>query len=100
MNARIACAATIVAAATVLTGCSREVDVSVTGAMSVTGATGLYRFCDGPVLIYFTKISGSADEYDWYWPGGCRKDAASGRWVFDDRPPTGVVPPGDDAGEN
>lgn len=80
--------------------CSREVDISATGASSVPGASGLHRFCDGPVLIYFTKISGANDEYDWYWPGGCEFNPKVGAWVFANKPPTGAVPNGDSTGDS
>lgn len=83
------------ALAVMLAGCGREVDIGATGAVAVPGAVGLHRFCDGPVLIYFTKIAGQADEYDWYWPGGCEWSAASGAWVFGNKPPVGLPPNGD-----
>ena len=85
----------LAAAALVVSACGREVDIAATGAVSVPGAVGLHRFCDGPVLIYFTKISGQADEYDWYWPGGCEWNAAAGVWVFGNKPPVGLIPNGD-----
>jgi hypothetical protein len=81
------------------TGCSaRNVDINATGAQPVQGAQNLYRFCDGPVTIYFTKQAGADDEYDWYWPGGCVKNG-NGQWVFASTV-SAVPPPGDSTDNN
>lgn len=42
-----------------LTGCSRE--FTPTGAVAVEGFDGLFRSCDGPVLIYYSSRAGSSD---------------------------------------
>jgi hypothetical protein len=75
-----------------LVACStKSVDIGQTRAEMVPGTSNLYRFCDGPTLIYFSKRdSGSDDEYEWFYPGGCTPN-----------PPTSGVPNGDstDRGE-
>lgn len=93
---RITLIASLVTATLALTSCAaRDIDVQSTGAQPVQGASNLYRFCDGPVAIYFTKIQGSADQYDWYWPGGCMWDAKTGRWTFTNTGPAQLPPNGD-----
>lgn len=79
-----------------LAGCAREVDLAAVGADQVPGVNALYRFCDGPVLIYVSKITGESDQFDWFWPGGCVWDVGANQWVFSNQPPPpGTVPNGD-----
>lgn len=49
-----------------LTGCSpKTIDVAATGAQQVPGSGNLFRFCDGPLAIYFSNYGeGMADEYE------------------------------------
>ena len=62
-----------VAAVAALSGCSvKQVDLAVTGATLVPGTGNLYRFCDGPTLIYFSNYGdGSPDEYEFVIYDGC-----------------------------
>jgi hypothetical protein len=39
----------------------------------------MYRFCDGPVLIYFSKWSGQNDNYEAFFNGGCVWE--NSRWL-------------------
>lgn len=54
-----------------LTGCGKQIDVAATGAQRVPGTTHLYRFCDGPTLIYFTNYDGGPDEFEFVIYDGC-----------------------------
>ncbi len=94
-RALVAFAAIAALTAATTTGCGREVDVSATGAQAVPGVANLYRFCDGPTLVYFTKVSGGNDEYEWFYPGGCTLAGDGKTWVFNDVPPDYSVPNGD-----
>lgn len=78
-----------------LTACGKSVDVEQTGAQNVPGVNNLFRFCDGPTLIYFSKWSGQSDEYEWFYPGGCMLDEQNKRWIFNDTPPQYSLPNGD-----
>jgi hypothetical protein len=59
------------AAGVVLAGCGTQIDVNVTGAGLVAGTPNLYRFCDGPILIYFSQWDGANDNYEAFFNGGC-----------------------------
>lgn len=74
--------AALAVAALLLAGCSKEISPSETNAGLVHGTDGLYRFCDGSTLIYFTDIVGSDDIVEAVWPGLCVK-AADGSWTYD-----------------
>jgi len=81
-----------------LAGCGKQVDGGAVGAVQVGGISNLYRFCDGPVLIYYSDWSTEDDQYEWFWPGGCVHEGQ--RWVFGNQPPQpGVVPNGDSTGD-
>jgi len=92
------------AAVLALSGCAREFDIDAVNATQVPGSGGIYRFCDGATLIYFTSRSGSEDELEAIWPDMCYVE--DGRWVYstdpaDYEPPTapradGNVPEDDD----
>jgi len=63
-------------------GCSKgSVDVDTAGATKITGTDTLHRFCDDSTLIYVSIISGSPDEYEAFFYGGCVWDAASGKFL-------------------
>lgn len=80
MRRSLKLAAVGAAAALVLTGCAKEFDIQGTGAIQVPGSGGIYRFCDGPTLIYFTSRSGSEDELEAIWPDMCEPE--NGKWVY------------------
>ena len=63
-------------------GCGKEISPQETRAGLVPGTDGLYRFCDGSTLIYFTDVSGSDDIVEAVWPGLCVK-AGDGSWTYD-----------------
>lgn len=74
--------ALVVAATLVLASCGKEISPEGTHAGRVPGTDGLYRFCDGSTLIYYTDISGSDDIVEAVWPGLCvRRD--DGSWTYD-----------------
>lgn len=60
-----------------LAGCAKTIDIQETNATAVPGTSNLYRFCDGPTLIYFSKVVGSDDEYEFIVYGGCQKGVPS-----------------------
>jgi len=64
-----------VAAAVVLLGsvtaCARTIDPAATNATLVPGTSSLYRFCDGANLIYFSKVDGDHDQFEFFVPAGC-----------------------------
>lgn len=66
----------------VLAGCGKEISPSETHAGLVPGTDGLYRFCDGSTLIYYTDISGNDDIVEAVWPGLCVR-AGDGSWTYD-----------------
>lgn len=74
-------AALLIIAAT-LTGCGRNIDTNAVGAVPVPGARALFRFCDGPTLIYVTVWDTQDDEYEAMWPGWCTK-GPDGKWFYD-----------------
>lgn len=67
---RIWIAVTALALVVGLTAC-KEVDKDAVHARKVVGTDTLYSFCDGTTLIYFTDVSGSDDEFEAFWLGGC-----------------------------
>lgn len=84
------------ACAIALVACGKEIDPGATHAGLVGGTDGLYRFCDGSTLIYFTDIDGSDDIVEAVWPGLCA--FADGVWTYDlskDAPENGNAPDGD-----
>ena len=64
-----------------LAACGKEISPQQTGATKVEGTDGLYAFCHGPMLVYFTDISGSDDIVEAVWPGLCVKQ--DDEWVLD-----------------
>ena len=75
----------LVAATVLLTGCSREIDGSQVGAEKVPGSGDIWRFCDGPTLIYYTDRSGE-DELEAIWPDMCEWSAEQREWVYSTDP--------------
>jgi len=74
--------ATALLAVTMLSGCGRSIDKEAVGAVPVPGARALFRFCDGPTLVYVTIWDGADDEYEAMWPGWCTK-GPDGKWFYD-----------------
>ena len=75
---RIGFVAVFAASIMALTACGKgSVDTSTTGATKVDGAGTLYRFCDESTLIYVSIITGSSDEYEAFFYGGCVYDVKS-----------------------
>lgn len=98
MKKKIMAAVAAAALMVTLAGCGKQVDASAVGAEQVGGVTNLSRFCDGPVLIYYSDWDSESDQYEWFWPGGCVHDGQ--RWVFGNQPPPpGPVPNGDSTGD-
>lgn len=65
-----------------LAGCSKgSVDVDTAGATKVTGTDTLHRMCDESTLIYVSVISGSPDEYEAFFYGGCVWDKHAGKFL-------------------
>jgi hypothetical protein len=65
-----------------LTGCGKgSVDISTSGAEKVPGAGNLYRLCDQSVLVYFSSIKGSSDEYEAFFYGACVWDKETNSFV-------------------
>lgn len=81
---RLAAAVSGAALALLATGCGREIDESAVSATLVPGSNGIYRFCDGPTLIYFTDRDGE-DEIEAIWPDMCEPDEG-GNWVYSTDP--------------
>lgn len=84
-----------------MSACSKgSVDVDTAGATKVTGTDTLHRFCDQSTLIYVSIISGSPDEYEAFFYGGCVWDAESKVFLpaigRDVEPRTNPVDPGND----
>lgn len=71
----------VLALAFTLGGC-KEVHRDEVGAVLVQGTDNLYRFCDGPTLIYFTDLSGSDDEYEAMWPAMCAWNESAKKWEY------------------
>lgn len=82
MMRRIAASLVIAGLAIVLAGCGKEISPEETRAGLVRGTDGLYRFCDGTTLIYFTDIDGSDDIVEAVWPGLCVK-TSDGSYTYD-----------------
>ena len=72
------------AAMLALTGCAKEIDEEGVGAVQIPGSGGIYRFCDGPTLIYFTSREGSEDEIEAIWPDMCYP--YKGEWMYSTDP--------------
>ncbi|WP_018687017.1 hypothetical protein [Actinokineospora enzanensis] len=99
MKKKLAIAALIAASALGLAACVKQVDARATNAQPVGGVGNLSRFCDGPVLIYYSDWDASDDQYEWFWPGGC--EYTEGRWRFVNTVPTGApIPNGDSTDDN
>lgn len=74
--------AAVLAASIALAGCGRgSVDVDTTGATKINGTDTLHRFCDESTLIYVSIISGSPDEYEAFFYGGCVFDKDAGKFL-------------------
>lgn len=55
-----------------ISGCAtKSVDVAATGAQKVPGSASLYRFCDGPHMIYFSNFGVGDDEFEFFVYDGC-----------------------------
>ena len=67
----------------ILAGCGKEISPSDTRAGLVHGTDGLYRFCDGSTLIYFTDINGRDDIVEAVWPGLCMWNEKEQVWTYD-----------------
>ena len=78
MNKRLAGIATSLrVGAMVLTGCGMyEIDTAVTNASKVEGTANLWRFCDGPTLVYFQDFDGAEDEIVAMFWGACQPDGS------------------------
>jgi len=84
-----------------LTGCSaKTIDLAATGAQQVPGSGNLYRFCDGPLAIYFSNYGGgAADEYEFIVydsPFCATGDPNTPQEAPNDGPQTESLPDGDD----
>ena len=77
------------AAALVTTACTRSVDVKAANATLVPGTSNLYRFCDAANLIYFSKVDGDSDVFEFFIPGGCEPTVVT---------PTATAVPGPNGG--
>jgi hypothetical protein len=65
-----------------LSACGKgSVNIDASGAEPVKGAGNLYRLCDQSTLIYFSSITGSSDEYEAFFYGGCVWDEKSGKFL-------------------
>lgn len=64
MKRKMAVLALAIGAIGVLAGCGKQVDLAASGAQPVPGVNNLYRFCDGPVAIYFSNWDAGQDEYE------------------------------------
>lgn len=65
-----------------LTGCTKgSVDVDTAGATKIEGTDTLHRMCDQSTLIYVSVISGSTDEYEAFFYGGCVFDKERATFV-------------------
>lgn len=58
-----------------------SVDTVVAGCDKVPGADTLHRCCDESTLVYVSIISGSSDEYEAFFYGGCAYDKKSGKFL-------------------
>lgn len=77
-----AVSAAVVLAVVSLSACSKgSVDVDTAGATKVNGTDTLHRFCDESTLVYVSIISGSPDEYEAFFYGGCTYDKDSGKFL-------------------
>ncbi len=55
-----------------LTGCGMyEIDRNRVGAVHVEGTANLWRFCDGPTLVYYQDFDGAEDEIVAMFWGAC-----------------------------
>lgn len=61
------------AAALLLSGCGKQVDLAASGAQPVPGVSNLWYFCHGSEAIYFSNWDGGSDEYEFivYGSGFC-----------------------------
>lgn len=66
----VACGA-IAVAAVVVGGCGKQIEASAVGATQVPGTTSLFRFCDGPTLIYYSNYDSGPDEVEFIVYEGC-----------------------------
>ncbi len=65
-----------------LSACGKgSVDVATTGATKIEGTGTLHRLCDQSTLIYVSVISGSSDEYEAFFYGGCTWDEGSKKFL-------------------
>lgn len=87
---RLALAASAALLALTAAGCGREIDESAVNATLVPGSNGIYRFCDGPTLIYFIDRDGE-DEIEAIWPDMC-EPSENGGWVYSTDPEDYVEP--------
>lgn len=65
-------AASVLGLGLLAAGCGTDIDVKATSAQLVNGTPNMYRFCDGPVLIYFSKWKGENDNYEAFFMNGCQ----------------------------
>jgi hypothetical protein len=65
-------AACVLVAVCATAACTRNVDPAAANATLVPGTTSLYRFCDEVNLIYFSKVDGDSDQFEFFIPGGCQ----------------------------
>lgn len=58
-----------------LTGCGMyEIDRNQVNAVKVEGTANLWRFCDGPTLVYYQDFDGAEDEIVAMFWGACQPD--------------------------
>jgi hypothetical protein len=65
-------AACVLVAVFAAAACTRSVDPAAANATLVPGTSSLYRFCDEANLIYFSKVDGDSDQFEFFIPGGCQ----------------------------
>jgi hypothetical protein len=73
MNKKLtALAVSLVTGTVVLTGCGMyEIDRNAVNAVKVEGTANLWRFCDGPTLVYYQDFDGAEDEIVAMFWGAC-----------------------------
>lgn len=59
-----------------LAGCGMyEIDRNAVNAVKVEGTANLWRFCDGPTLVYYQDFDGAEDEIVAMFWGACTEQA-------------------------
>lgn len=81
---KVALALAAIAAVFGLSACAKNVDPTSVHAQLVPGSSNLYRFCDGPTLVYYSHWTTDSDEYEAMWPGYCWWSGKE--WVYSVNP--------------